>query len=335
MKLFFGAAISRSMFLALLFFLAGVVYANPETMMIDGLPGPEDIAVDSFGDTPRLFVSSTDRREGIKAGEIFEVPAETGAARPLPRAGEPDGLIFNPHGIDIMQDDRGDIFLYAIIHWREDGGDKHAVVRYQVSSDLLIFDQIYTDPLLVSPNDLSVLSDGTMYVSNDASGRGGMFETVLGLKRSTVVFFDGSKWSVAADGIAMANGIAVFPDVVYLSATRENRVYVFKREQSGGLTDKQVLARIKGPDNISVFGNSLIVAGHRKSLALARHLGASKHPPSSPTTIYQIDTGTNEMGILFTDNGDLISAGSVGVISGGCLCIGQIMDPFVLCVPVE
>ena len=303
--------------------------------MIHGIPGPEDMVVDSSNSVPRLLVSSTDRRLGGTPGEIYEVMLDSGTVRALTRAGEPDDFVFHPHGIDIVEDEKSEVILYVIIHWQEGGGEKHAIVRYRVMPDALLFQRLYTDELLVSPNDLSVLPDGRIYVSNDSSGKGGMFETIIGLKRSTLLYFDGEQWSVAADRIAMANGIVAFQDSVYLSATRENRVYRFRRERSGRLVEKEAVARIKGPDNISVWNGYLIVAGHRKSLALARHLGASKNPPESPTTLYQIDMDTKNVQILFSDDGSTISAGSVGVHYDGNIYIGQIMDPFIVSVPIE
>jgi hypothetical protein len=329
------ACLPRIACTGILLLLFQVVYAHPAVTVIDGIAGPEDIVVDSYSTPPRLLVSSTDRRFGERPGAIYEVVPGSGAIRVLERTGEPSGLIFNPHGIDIVENENGEVILYVIIHWEEGDNEKHAVIRYQVLPDALSFERLYTDELLVSPNDLSALDDGTIYVSNDSSGKGGMFETIIGLKRSTLVYFDGERWSVAADRIAMANGIAAFQDCVDLAATRENRVYRFGSERSGRLVEKETAARIKGPDNISVWNGSLIVAGHRKSLALARHLSASKNPPESPTTLYQIDMETDEVHTLFSDGGDIISAGSVGVHYDGNIYIGQIMDPFIISVPVE
>ena len=316
-------------------FLAAALLADPGFSRYGDIPGPEDMVLDPSQGTPRLLVSSSDRRFGEAAGEIYEISTDSGSVRPIPRLGEPGGFVFDPHGLDLTLEDTGEYLLYAIIHWEEGEVEKHAVLRYRVLADALEFDRIFTDDLLVSPNDLAALPGGYIYVSNDSSGGGQMLETILGLKRSTVVYYDGASWSVAADRIAMANGIVASRDVVFVSATRENKVYAFSRNSAGDLYDKRVLAKIKGPDNITAFGESLIVAGHTRNIALARHLSASKNPPPSPTTIFTVSPTNGEVELLFEDNGDIISAGSVGVITGGELYIGQIMDPFVVSLPLN
>ncbi|MBN1686702.1 MAG: SMP-30/gluconolactonase/LRE family protein [Spirochaetales bacterium] len=330
-----ASAAGRILLAVLSMLTAGTVYAETGITVLNGIPGPEDIVIDNYHDFPRLLVSSTDRRYGAVAGEIYEVVIDTGLIRPLKRTGEPEGLVFNPHGLDIVEEEKGRILLYVITHWENNEGEKHAVVRYRVFPDRLFFERLYSDDLLASPNDLAALPDGTIYVSNDSSAGGGMFEMALGLKRSSVVYFNGEAWSVAAGKIAMANGIEAFPGVVYVSATRENRVYAFDRRTSGELTEKRVLARIKGPDNISVWGEYLIVAGHAKTIALARHLSASGNPPPSPTAIHSINRRTGETRLEFSDAGNIISAGSVGVVFDGHLYVGQIMDPFVVSLRLE
>jgi arylesterase / paraoxonase len=311
------------------------LWAVPGVTHYRNIPGPEDMVIDTSLGSPRLLVSSSDRRHGVIPGEIYEVSIESETVRSLERRGEPEDLVFNPHGLDLVREDDGRYLLYVITHWEEEAGKKHAVIRYRVLLDSLEFDRIYKDDLLVSPNDLSALPGGAIYVSNDSSGKGKILETALALKRSTVVYFDGDSWSVVADRLAMANGIAAFPGEVYVAATREHKVYAFTRDASGALNDKRVLAKIKGPDNVTVYRNRLIVAGHRKSIALSRHLSASQDPPPSPTAVFSVGLDTGEVQLLFDDNGEVISAGSVGIINGGTLYIGQIMDPFVIAHPLD
>ena len=329
-------SVGRTLLLILaLLFLSADLWSTPEITSYRDIPGPEDMVLDPSQGSPRLLVSSSDRRYGEIPGEIYEISTDSGSVRPMARRGEPGGFIFDPHGLDLSLENNGEYLLYVITHWEEGEEEKHAVLRYRVLADVLEFDRIYKDDLLVSPNDLSALPGGLIYVSNDSSGGGKILETILGLKHSTVVYYDGASWSVSAERIAMANGIVAHPDVVYVSATRENKVYAFSRNGAGDLSDKRVLAKIKGPDNITAYGDTLIVAGHTKSIALSRHLSASKDPPSSPTSIFIIDPKNGEVGLLFENKGDLISAGSVGVITGGELYVGQIMDPFVISLPLD
>ena len=323
-----------------------------ESTRIEGLPGPEDIVLDDLNPRPRLLISSTDRRHGEKRGQIYALDLRTDTVQILPRRGEPQGLSFHPHGIDLVRDMQGKAYLYVITH-REEEPDKgrarpegpaHAVVRYELFPDRLEFRQLYEDPLLVSPNDLSARPDGSIYVSNDSSKKGGLFELVFALKRSNVVYFNGSSWIIAASSLAMANGIVALDDRVYVAVTREHKTYQFTPRPDGSLGDKKILARVRGPDNLTLHkgdlrgdeGGSdrvLLVAAHEKDMALMRHMSSSSK--KSPTAIYSVGLLNGAVTPVFKDNGSRISAGSVAVMSASRLYIGQIMDPFILGVQLK
>ena len=306
------------------------ISAAPGVTAVSGIPGPEDLVLDIHHGPPRLLISSTDRRGGIVPGQIYIVDVATGEVKPIRRLGEPFGFAFFPHGIDLVEDNDGTFYLYVINHWRAAKTERHGVARYRVARDALFFEGLWEDPLLVSPNDLAALPNGSIYVTNDSSQKGGMLELILGLRQSNVVYFDGVGWREVAGKIAMANGIAIISDKVYVAATRENRVLEYHRAEDGSLSSRRVLAKVKGPDNFSILQGNLIVAAHEKSIALSRHLSSSSSPPPSPTAIYLIDVETGQKKSIFRDSGVYISAGSVGVVYQRNLYIGQIMDPFIV-----
>ncbi len=296
---------------------------------IDGMPGPEDMALDIWHTPPRLLVSSDDRRHNQKQGQIFTVDVETNSVTRLKREGEPEGLSFHPHGLDIIQNPDGRVILYVINRQKESTGAGHAVIIYEVFPDRLVFQKILSDSLLSSPNDLAVRTDGSIYVTNDKSERGGMGEIIFRLKRSTVVHFDGQgQWRVAADGLAMANGIALNGERVYVAATRENAIYSFISRGDGQLTAKELFAEVKGPDNFSITGSYLLVGSHTKPMALISHL---KDPENkAPSLIYSIHLRSGEIKPIFYNDGRIISAASVGVQYRDTLYIGQIFNSYIL-----
>ena len=246
----------------------------------------------------------------------------------LPRRGEPAGLILHPHGVDLVRARDGSLQLYVISHPHL-GKGAEAVIQYRLERDHLVFQRRYSGSHLVSPNDLAVRSDGSFYVCNDSSARGGILELILGLRRSTVVYYDGlGGWSVAAERLAMANSAAIDGDTLYVSATRANRVYAYSTAAGGRLTDRRVLARIKGPDNLVLEASELLVAAHRNSLAFMAHV---RNPGRrSPSTVYAIDTQSGAATVLFADDGARISAASTGLRHEGVLYLGQVFEPFLL-----
>ena len=77
-------------------------------------PGPHSL-IQVNGSSVRLLVSSHDRRNFEKTGDIYDYQPSTGTMRPLPRTGEPRELSFRPHHIDIHQED-AETLLYVINH---------------------------------------------------------------------------------------------------------------------------------------------------------------------------------------------------------------------------
>jgi sugar lactone lactonase YvrE len=292
-----------------------------------GIPGPEDLVLDG---PDRLLVSSQDRRtEPPLPGAVYALDMPSGEVAELPRIGEPEGLAFHPHGMDLVRGDDGILRLYVISHRPEDREPPHAIVVYRVLPDRLEFLELLEDPLLASPNDLAALPDGQLYVGNDRSAGGGLAEMILGLKKSTVVHYDGQgAWKVVADGLAYTNGIAVVGHRVIVAATRENAIYSFARLGDGSLTLKTRVARVPGPDNFFVAGNDLFVAVHPRPLAFVAHARNPARP--SPSHVYRIDLATYEMELLFANDGRGISASSTGIWIDKTLWIGQVFEPFVV-----
>jgi sugar lactone lactonase YvrE len=299
---------------------------------IAGIPGPEDLTLDRWSDPPRLIVSSDDRRNPANPGKLLAVCLSGGMVTELSRRGEPAGLILHPHGIDLVQARDGTLQLYVVTHPHRGEGSE-AVIQYRLERDYLVFQRRYSGSHLVSPNDLAARPDGSFYVCNDSSARGGMLELILGLRRSSVVYFDGlGTWSVAAERLAMANSAAIDRDRMYVSATRANRIYAFRIAEDGRLIERRDLARVRGPDNLTLDGNTLLVAAHVNTIAFMRHARDPKK--RSPSTVYAIALPSGPTTALFADDGSRISGASVALRYKGLLYLGQVFEPFLLKCPV-
>jgi hypothetical protein len=326
-----------TLFLLMLFPLAAAGADDPTAPgsyeRFEPIPGPEDMDYDRWNN--RIIVSSQDRRNTEMPGNLYGLDPENGIIGVLRRANEPPDFAFHPHGISIVQSDDGSLLLYVIVHGEEtDEETSHSIAVYEVNTEGLTLLEILEDPLLESPNDLAAYPDGRLYVSNDSSKDGGMMEMLLGLKRSSVVFYDGNgSWKRVATRLAMANGVAVDGDTVYVAATRDNRVFSFTAEADGDLSDKKRIVKIKGPDNFYLDKDKLYVASHEKMFKLFAHFSnPEKH---SPSRLYGIDLTTNRKELVFHDEGGLISAVSVGIPLGDSVYLGQIFDPFVLRITIR
>lgn len=286
--------------------------------------GPEDIDINP--ESKELFVSCNARRKKEPyQGDIYLVDTQNADQTiKLNREDEPEGFVFNPHGIYFMKNGEGE-WLYVISH--DDEADVHSVYLYEYTREKLYFKRAYNHPLLVSPNALAVQRNGSFFVSNDAGKRGDYKEVIFKKKRSKIIYCDGKdNWKVAADKIVFANGIALKGNTAYVATTAHKALFQY-RIVDGKLVDRKVVASIQGLDNIRFDGDDLIVPAHPRNIAFVRHFGNSKN--LSPSVIYRISPeGKSE--VIYSDKGKQISAAATGLILDGQLYISQVFDPFLL-----
>lgn len=322
---------------------------------IRGIPGPEDLEVDTrVPSAPRLLISSQDRRpEPLPQGAIFSLAAGDDRPRRLPLLGR-DGCSFHPHGISLVVGD-GTSYLYVINH--HDAADIRptagclagagdvakvsSVEVFRVESDALHFLTRLADPEKVTnPNDLVALPDGTVWVTNPADSRlGQVWEGFLGRNHgSRLVSFDcsqspgrpgclgtwtaGPQFGAYLNGIAERNGGAE----LFVASTAENRIYQLD-SATGAL---RVLAEVAGPDNLSWESDRrdrLLVAGHPDLRKFLQHRASARTP--SPSQITEIDLATGGEQV-YGDDGGRISTASVAVRLRDSWLLGQVFEPFVL-----
>ncbi len=297
---------------------------NPMHLFRSGY-GPEDMVADTLSTPPRLLVSCSSRRPDYPAyGEIEAINPASKVRVVMTRTGEPQGLVFRPHGISLVQ--AGEIqYLYVILH--DDVKKAHPVIQYQVDADTLIFIRRLDSKLLISPNALQAYPDGSLLVCNDAGKHNSMKEKIFRQKKGNILFFDGrANWTIAADTLGMPAGLAALGKRVFVSAALENKLYSYDLSD-GKLTGKKIVSEIKGPDNIRVYEGNLIVTSHSKPLKFISHTRKVSH--KSPSLVLSVDVRSGKTTRLFYDNGNQISAASVAMFLNNQLIIGQIFEPFV------
>ena len=319
-------------------------------------PGPEDFALDfSRGaGKPRILVSSHERR-GWERGEIYTVNLDSTSelsATILPRHGEPEGLFFSPHGMDIRNVE-GQPRLYIINHGPDEVEGPHHVLVYRILPETLEFLGSTTSEFFYSPNDLAIDDRGGFYVSNDARNRGSLLELALSLRNSSVVFCKPGSIRpgplasaeetpemciLAAEDLASANGVAIQRSPhgnsdsgkVFVATSRGNSLYVFSREDSGKLVDRKPIFEAPILDNLFFDndGRRLLVASHPSGLAFLRHLKDGTVP--SPSVVYGVNLENGSSETLYSNSGEELSAASGAFHYKGQLFISQVFEPFLL-----
>ena len=303
-------------------------------------PGPEDIVLDTFSTSyPRILASCSQRRKGNPFyGEICAVNLNNDNYKILSRLNEPEGMVFRPHGFDLVKNLKGELLLYCISH--NDEKKEHSIIIYAVFADHLKFKEKLDSPLLVSPNDVTANCSGEIFVTNDAGKRGSIMESLLKLKGSNVVHYfpADKKWNIASDGFSYANGIAInhcISDKVVLSTVRSNKLYLL--QNTGDNKDwyfPKTIAKLKGLDNITfVNDKEILVTAHLKQVAFLKHFKDAKN--ISPTVVYRVNVITGEYSAIYSDDGSDISGGSTALYFNNKLYISQVFEPFLLKCDIE
>lgn len=292
--------------------------------------GPEDMVTDHTGETPRLLISCTARRESQQPfGEIVTYTPATGSIDTLTRTGMPDSLYFQPHGI-FLDSEPDPPLLYAISHEHDEGF--HPVYVWEVADSTLVFRELIASELLHSPNALTTGVDGELFVVNDAGDRDNMMEKIFRLNRANIIRLEKNtvgKWeaAVAAEGLGLPAGINRIGTTLYAGDAVNHLLHVYE------IVGKELVARepvegLRGNDNIRVIDQKLYTTGHIKPLKFVAHTQSPNK--KSPVEAWEYDPASEKVTSLYYTDGSKISAGSTALMLNGTLYISQVFEPYIL-----
>jgi arylesterase/paraoxonase len=256
----------------------------------------------------------------------------------------------DPQLINLTRDFQGSFHPHGISLYSEAGYTRLFVVNHRPGADgIEIFDvrnaQLYhlrtiEGELLTSPNDVLAVGADRFYVTNDHGSTTSLGQTLqdyLRLPKSNVVYFDGSRFSVAAGGIRYANGINRSSDghAVYVASTTGLRIRVYRRDHTtGALTFDRDLKVRTGVDNIEVDPlGRLWVGCHPRLLTFAKHIADPTRP--SPSQVLKITLRPQKPALVeevFLDLGETLSASTVAAVYRDVMLIGAVLgDRFLHC----
>lgn len=287
-------------------------------------PGPEDIVLDKVNN--RILVSCNARRDDEAAfGEIMQINVSTDESSVLQRINFP-AIPFNPHGFD-LQTINGVTYLYVINHYR-DAAATSSVIQFKVNPTNLEFIKEYKNALLISPNDLTVLSNGSFYFSNDKNSTD-ILELLTNPNAGSVVYCDGnSAWKKVDSLIGFPNGLYNEDNKLFLATSRNHALFKYDINTDGSLQNRTTLSDINGMDNLTDFGDELLVSVHPDEVKFA--LLSYIPTMASPSETVSINKQTGKTRKIFYDDGKVISGSSTALIIGDNLYLAQVFGDFVL-----
>jgi len=305
-----------------------------EDLPLDG--SAEDIQLDR--ERGFAYLSVLDRQALVRGGEDVQGTIMRVNLNLQPLRAEPALLSqpahFRPHGLSLHVDDQGRRYLFALNHPVNRGSDPEMLEVFEEQTPGQFRPvATFSDPALLSPNDVVAVGPRQAYVANDkASTPLGNAIQQIGIGGSPLTFIDNGKATIVMDNIASGGGIAASADGtrIYVSETAAQRIRVLERDP----TDNSLmeLSRIPvdtSPDNVDVDEDgSLWIGAHANTLKLIQHFTSGKPAPSQ---IRRIRLGGEPViDDIYLNDGREISASSVGVKYDNLLLIGSITAPKVL-----
>ena len=298
---------------------------------VAGISGPEDITI--HPGKRIAYISSTDRwaldQGDAGRGAIFSYDLNQDQPKPVMMQHDFSGD-FNPHGISLFVDKQGVERLFVVNHFN----GQHSIEVFQPVDNRLIHLQTLQDPMMLSPNDIVAVGLNQFYFTNDhvyANGLMRIIEDYGRLKLANLIYYDGSSYKEAAAGFSYANGINVSPDgeKLYLTATTERILYVFKRDIPSGSLDLEAEIELgTGGDNIEIDAKGDIwIGAHPQLLKFVGHASdSSKLSPSQVLRIKQDSHGDFALEEIYLNNGKELSGSSVAAAVEGRLLIGAVFE---------
>ncbi|RFB05000.1 SMP-30/gluconolactonase/LRE family protein [Parvularcula marina] len=300
-----------------------------------GVYGAADI--EPIPDTSSVYISSLDRRRDAERGAILRFdtdnPLDSSSWRDR-TGGQP--LVFQPMGIDLFTSSLPDgrtlrrLFVVNFI------GPEILLYDIDAQGDLVLR-EVFTDPRLISPNDIVATGPRSFYVTNDTpSGRRsirGKVDFLLGLKVGQILHYDGNSWSDVASGLAFPNGITLSDDgeKLYLAEMRGRRLLSYDRNPDTDqlrLSDAVRLGTF--PDNVSIDARGNVLVGAvPQPLSLSAYTEGLQETTASQILRVHED---GEVETIFQGPGDRLSASTTAVTLRNKLLIGsRSADRFLMC----
>lgn len=297
-------------------------------------PGPRTLL--PLPDPRHLLVSAHDRRHFEQPGELYSLDTVAGLLQRLPRRGEPPGLVLRPGHMDLVRRSK-DALLYVINHDdASPNGRHHSVLVYAMTEGQLVFRRRLSDPLLRSPNHISVAPDGDLYVTNDRLDGSSLLELLLRERTGTLVHFrEGKGWQVVADRLGYANGVRAEAEQVLVVMTFGNAMLTWPRQEDGSLGPREQVVSLPALDGLGAGPEpgTWLTVSRGPLLDYLRHRYFAGHP--SAGTVFLVSPSTRSFKPYFSDDGRRISAMASPVLANHALYLGQAFDDFILRCPLR
>ncbi|XP_069318834.1 serum paraoxonase/lactonase 3 [Eulemur rufifrons] len=309
--------------------------------LIEGLEnGSEDIDILPSG---LAFISSGLKYLGMpnfapdEPGKIFlmDLNEQNPRAQALKISDGFDEELFNPHGISIFIDKDHTVYLYVVNHPHMKSTVE--IFKFEEQERSLVYLKTIEHELLTSVNDIVVLGPEQFYATRDHYFTNYflvLFEMILDLRWSSVLFYSPIGVKVVAKGFSSANGITVSPDqkYVYVADVAAKNIHVMEKHDNWDLTQLKVIPLGTLVDNLTVDpATGDIWAGcHPNAMKLIIY-NAEDPPGSEVLRIQNIFSEKPRVSTVYANNGSVLQGTSVASTYHGKILIGTVFHKTLYC----
>jgi len=302
-----------------------------------GLEGPEDIII--INDSTAI-VSADPRRKILSETKTFYAYEQKNSnsnqgsiflynliSNELINITENISFEFHPHGISSYRNNEGDLYISAINHTSKG----HYVEVFILKNNQLEPINKVTGSLLISPNDIVMISENQFYITNDHGSKkltSKMIEDYLQLSRSNLIFYNGNDFEIIIKDLQYANGVNISDngEQVYIAETIGKNVSIYNRDKaSNKLHLLKSIDIDSGVDNIEIdIDGNLWIGSHPKLFDFVKH---AKNPKNlSPSQVIKISMDDYSIHEIYLNNGKELSGSSVAAFHKNNLLIGAVFE---------
>ncbi|NNU16597.1 hypothetical protein HK107_09720 [Parvularcula sp. ZS-1/3] len=300
-----------------------------------GITGASDVA--AIPNRNIAFLSVYDQRGKSERGELIRFDLDN----PLDDTSWQDRTggrprAFEPGGIDLWEERLPSGLLSHRLFVVNRAGPEVLVFDVDEATGDLSLAERFSDPRLVSPNDVIATGPSSFYVTNDtASGRQsvrGKADFLLGLPTGQIFHYDGNSWSVEADGLRFPNGIALSPDGsdLFVAEMRAEAIRKYARDPATDqLEPTSRIALRSFPNNLSVDESGRLLIGAVPQPFAYKAFTESLRD-SAPSQVLRVDG--DQVETIYQNTGRDLSAATVASRVGNRTLIGTAADDkFLMC----
>ncbi len=301
---------------------------------LDAPYGSEDLFADY--DTGQLYISASPRHlqdSFTQGGNIYILNMNDANPKIGVLLTDFDKK-FRPIGISLITLENGTKRLFAIN--RPQAGTSTVEIFDIVDGKLQHIKSI--SGLSGSLNSITAINGEKFYATEDGTSRGfgAMLNGTFKLKYSEVIYYNGNKATIAADGFVFANGIEMSQDgtQVFVTDTVNRTLVTLDRDiNTNALTKTGVIYIDAGGDNIRRNQDgSFSIAGHPKNLSSLLYIQGKKK--TSPSIVYHATPPTNtkggELRVVYLEDGSTLSGSSTAVRYNNKMFISSVIQNKIL-----